>query len=271
MGPAGRMAMLDDFFSRALVGGIGVAIVAGPLGCFIVWRRMAYFGATVSHAALLGVAIALYWQFSTTIGVFAIALVIAPALLALERRSDLSADTLLGILAHGMLALGLVVAAVVPGLRTDLMDYLFGDILSVTRTDIAVIYAGAALILAALCKIWRSLLADTLSSDLAMAEGLRPERARLVYTILIAAVVAVAMKIVGVLLIISLMIIPAAAARSLARTPEEMAVLASLLGGIAVVAGLLASLWLNTQSGPSVVVAALALFLLSLLARLRHA
>ena len=263
--------MLDDFFIRALIAGVGVAVVAGPLGCFIVWRRMAYFGATVSHAALLGVALALYWEISITVGVFGVAVLLAPLLLLLERRSDLSTDTLLGILAHGMLALGLVVAAFVPGLRADLMGYLFGDILSVSRVDIAVIYAGGVMILALLRVIWRPLLAATLSADLAKAEGLRPERARFIYTVLIAAVVAIAMKIVGVLLIISLLIIPAAAARSLARTPEQMAALAALMGGLAVVGGLLTSLWLNTQSGPSVVVAALALFLLSLLARLRHA
>lgn len=263
--------MLDDFFIRALVAGIGVAVVAGPLGCFIVWRRMAYFGATVSHAALLGVAMALYWEISITIGVFAVAVLLAPLLLLLERRSDLSTDTLLGILAHGMLALGLVVAAFVPGLRADLMSYLFGDVLSVSRVDIVVIYIGGVLILAVLAMIWRALLAATLSSDLAKAENLQPERARFIFTILIAAVVAIAMKIIGILLIVSLLIIPAAAARSLARTPEQMAILAALMGGLAVVGGLLASLWLNTQSGPSVVVAALALFLLSLLARLRHA
>ncbi len=263
--------MFDDFFVRALVAGVGVALVAGPLGCFIVWRRMAYFGATISHAALLGVALALYWEISVTIGVFGVAVLIAPALLLLERRSDLSADTLLGILAHGMLALGLVVAAFVPELRADLMSYLFGDILSVSRLDIVVIYAGSVLILLVLRLIWRPLLAATLNADLAKAEGLQPERARFIYTILIAAVVAIAMKIIGVLLIISLMIIPAAAARSLAQTPEQMAFLAALMGGLAVVGGLMASLWLNTQSGPSVVVAALALFLMSLLARLRHA
>jgi len=189
----------------------------------------------------------------------------------LERRSDLSADTLLGILAQGMLALGLVVAAFVPELRADLMSYLFGDILSVSRLDIVVIYAGSVLILLVLRLIWRPLLAATLNADLAKAEGLQPERARFIYTILIAAVVAIDMKIIGVLLIISLMIIPAAAARSLAQTPEQMAFLAALMGGLAVVGGLMASLWLNTQSGPSVVVAALALFLMSLLARLRHA
>jgi zinc transport system permease protein len=232
---------------------------------------MAYFGATVSHAALLGVATALYWEISITIGVFAVAVLLAPLLLLLERRSDLSTDTLLGILAHGMLALGLVVAAFVPGLRADLMSYLFGDVLSVSRVDIVVIYIGGVLILAVLAMIWRALLAATLSSDLAKAENLQPERARFIFTILIAAVVAIAMKIIGILLIVSLLIIPAAAARSLARTPEQMAILAALMGGLAVVGGLLASLWLNTQSGPSVVVAALALFLLSLLARLRHA
>ena len=257
--------MLDDFFLRALIGGIGVALVAGPLGCFIVWRRMSYFGDTMAHSALLGVALALLLEVNITLGVFAIAAGGAMALVLLQRQAVLPTDALLGILAHSTLALGLVLVSFMAWLRIDLLAYLFGDLLAVTRTDIALIYGGGLAVLALLAAIWRPLLAGTVSEELAAAESLNPERARLIFMLLMAAVIAIAMKIVGILLITSLLIIPAATARRFAPGPEAMALIASLLGMLAVVLGLFGSLQFDTPSGPSVVVAALLLFLLSLL------
>ena len=267
--------MLDDFFTRAIIGGVGVALIAGPLGCFVVWRRMAYFGDTMAHSALLGVALSILLEINTTVGVFAVAMAIALGLLALMRQQTLSSDTLLGILSHSALALGLVAVAFMVTVRIDLLGYLFGDILAVSRTDIALIYVGGASVLAILALVWRSLLAETVSPELAAAEGLDPERARLVFVLLLAAVIAVAMKIVGILLITALLIIPAAAARQVARSPETMAVLAAALGSCAVLLGLYVSLTIDTPSGPSIVVAAMLIFSLGwtvrlLLARASH-
>lgn len=259
--------MLDDFFTRALVAGIGLAVVTGPLGCFIVWRRMAYFGDTMAHSALLGIALSFFFEINLMAGVFVVATVVSLALLVLERRRALSTDALLGILSHSTLALGLVMVAFMTWIRIDLMGFLFGDILAVSRTDIAVIYAGGALVLAALVWLWRPLLAATVNTEIAEAEGLRPERARVAFMLLMAVVIAIAMKIVGILLITSLMIIPAATARRFAATPEAMAVIASLAGAVAVAGGLFGSLRFDTPSGPSIVVAALALFLVSLVSR----
>lgn len=256
--------MLDDFFIRALVAGAGVALVAGPLGCFIVWRRLAYFGDTLSHAALLGVALAMLMQVDVTIAVFAVCAVVAVALFALQRRATLSADALLGILSHSALALGLVVLAFMTWLRVDLMGLLFGDILSVSKTDIALIWAGGAAVLAVLFLIWRPLFAATVSEEIAQAEGLDPARANLVFMLLLATVVAIAMKIVGVLLITALLIIPAATARRVSAGPEQMAVAASIIGVVAVAGGLFGSLRWDTPSGPTIVLAALAVFLVSL-------
>lgn len=256
--------MLDDFIIRALLAGIGIAIVAGPLGCFIVWRRMAYFGDTMAHSALLGVALALLLDISLTAGVFAVAVVVALALVALQNRNALPADTLLGILSHGTLALGIVTVASMSWVRVDLTSFLFGDILSVSRIDIAVIYATGTAILAVLYVIWRPLLAATLSAELAQAEGLSPQRTKLAFMLLMACMIAIAMKIVGILLITSLLIIPAATARRYAGTPEQMAILASVAGILAVGAGIAGSLGFDTPSGPSIVVAALLLFLLGL-------
>ena len=175
--------MFDDFLVRALLAGIGLALVTGPAGCFIVWRRLAYFGETISHSALLGVALAILFDFDLTIGIFAVASAVVLAMFYLERRDTLPTDTLLGLLAHGGLAVGLVTLSFFPNMRMDLQALLFGDILAVSRTDLALIWIGGALALGVLCLIWRPLLAATVSPDLAKVAGMNPERARLIFGI----------------------------------------------------------------------------------------
>lgn len=257
--------MLDDFFTRALIAGIGLAITTGPLGCFIIWRRMAYFGDTMSHSALLGVALALFFNINMIVGVFVVALSISMILLLLQRKQGLSSDSLLGILSHSTLALGLVMVAFMTWVRVDLMSFLFGDILSVSKMDILLIYGGGTVVLGILTFLWRPLLASTVNEDLARAEGMNPDLSQAVFMILLAVVIAIAMKIVGILLITAMLIIPAATARRFATTPEKMAVIASLTGSLAVTGGLFGSLHYDTPSGPSIVVAAFGIFMLSLL------
>ncbi|MFK4822413.1 zinc ABC transporter permease subunit ZnuB [Ochrobactrum quorumnocens] len=257
--------MFDDFFTRALIAGVGLALTTGPLGCFIVWRRMAYFGDTMAHSALLGVALALILDINLMIGVFAVSVAISAILLLLQKRHSLSADSLLGILSHATLSLGLVIVAFMTWVRVDLLSFLFGDLLAVSRLDIAFIYGGGILVLAVLAWLWRPLLAATVSEDIARAEGLNPAVSRIIFMLLLAIVIAISMKIVGILLITSLLIIPAATARRFASTPEQMAVMASAIGAIGVIGGLYGSVEFDTPSGPSIVVAALAIFILSLL------
>ena len=257
--------MLDDFFIRAIVGGIGVAVVAGPLGCFVIWRRLAYFGDTLSHSALLGVALALLLELNITFTVFCISVVVAMLLMLLQRRASLSSDALLGLLAHSALAVGLVVLAFMTWVRVDLMGFLFGDILAITRADLMMIWFGGGAVLIALIKIWRPLFAATVSYELATAEGTRPDFANIVFTVLLAAVIAVSMKIVGVLLITALLIIPAAAARRFSKSPEQMALIAIIIGVFSVWLGLSGSLEFDTPAGPSIVVAALSFFIFSIL------
>ncbi len=257
--------MLDDFFSRALIAGIGVALIAGPLGCFIVWRRLAYFGDTLSHAALLGVALALLMEINVTLAVFVVCVCVSMVLLVLQKRATLSADALLGLLAHSSLAVGLVALAFMTWVRVDLMGFLFGDILAVTPTDIAIIWSGGIGVLIILAMIWRPLFAATVNVELAQAEGMKPERANIIFMLLMAAVIAISMKIVGVLLITALLIIPAAAARRFATGPEQMAMLAAIVGVVAVFGGLFGSLEWDTPAGPSIVVAALGVFIVSVL------
>ena len=257
--------MLDDFFIRAIVGGIGVAVVAGPLGCFVIWRRLAYFGDTLSHSALLGVALALLLELNITFTVFCISVVVAMLLMLLQRRASLSSDALLGLLEHSALAGGLVVLAFMTWVRVDLMGFLFGDILAITRADLMMIWFGGVAVLIALIKIWRPLFAATVSYELATAEGTRPDFANIVFTVLLAAVIAVSMKIVGVLLITALLIIPAAAARRFSKSPEQMALIAIIIGVFSVWLGLSGSLEFDTPAGPSIVVAALSFFIFSIL------
>ncbi|MBF9034452.1 hypothetical protein HKCCE2091_09385 [Rhodobacterales bacterium HKCCE2091] len=254
--------MLDDFLFRAALAGIGVALAAGPLGGFVVWRRMAYFGDATSHAALLGVALALALSGPVFIGVLAVSLATA---LMVSRLSEtgLPADTGLGVIAHGALAFGLVAVSAIPGRQGDLTAWLFGDILAVTRGDLVIVWAGAAGVLALLAWRWQGLLTATVNPDLARAAGLDPRRETLVLTLALALTVAVAIKVVGALLIVALLLIPAGAARPLSRSPEAMAAGAAAIGAAATLLGLGMSLRLDTPAGPSIVCAAAVIFALT--------
>lgn len=255
---------MPDFLLNALLAGLALALVAGPLGSFVVWRRMAYFGDTLAHAALLGVAVGLLLDVNPTLAVTVGCVLLAVLLVTLQQRQPLAADTLLGILAPSTLSLGLVVLSFNREVRIDLLGYLFGDLLAVGPSDLLWIVAGSALVLACLLALWRQLLAVTVHEELAQVEGLPVAGLRLALVLLIALVIAVAMKIVGILLITSLLIIPAAAAQRHSRTPEQMAIGASLLGMLAVGGGLSLSWFEDTPAGPSIVVCAASLFLLSL-------
>ena len=261
--------MLDDFFIRALLAGLGVAAVAGPLGCFVIWRRLSYFGDTLSHAALLGVGLSFLFELNVTLSVFAVSALLSMLLIYLKGRTSLPSDALLGLLAHSVLAIGLVVLGFMTWIRIDLLSLLFGDILAVSRFDVLLVWVGGAIVMGGLIAIWKPLFADTVNSDLAMAEGKRPQIARIQFTLLLALVISISIKLVGVLLITGMLLLPAATARNLAFGPVQMAILSIFIGVAAVVGGLFSSLALNTPSGPSIITAALALFVLSLLP-LRH-
>ncbi len=254
--------MMALFWSAALAG-LGLALLAGPLGSFVVWRRMAYFGDTLAHSALMGVALGYLWHLDLNLAVVAVCLVLAVVVVVLRSNRRLADDTLLGILSHSTLSLGLVALAFAEGLRVDLMGYLFGDILAVEPADLLWIYGGGALVLALLAWIWRPLLLMTVSEELARAEGASLVRVQLVFMALMAVVIAIAMKIVGILLVTSMLIIPAATARGFARTPERMAAYAVGVGVLAILIGLSGAFWWDLPSGPAIVVASAALFLIS--------
>ena len=249
------MILLDSFLVRAALAGVGVALAAGPLGCFVVWRRMAYFGDATAHAALLGVTLALAFQLPIVIGVTATSLAMALTV-SLASGRIYAVDTLLGVAAHAALATGLVALSLLSGVRVDLAAYLFGDILAVTRADLAVIYCGALLVAALVAWRWRGMLLATLNEDFAAASNVDSRTERLILTLALAVLVAVSLKVVGALLITAMLIVPAAAARGFSRTPEAMAILAVVIGALSALLGLAGSWTLDTPTGPSIVVAA---------------
>lgn len=255
--------MIIDLLMWPAICGFGVALVSGPLGSFMVWRRMAYFGDTLGHAALLGVAAGVFFQVSPRWAVLISSVLLALMLVALQRQKMLADDTLLGILSHSALAAGLVCVGLLADTRIDLYTILFGDLLTARASDAIAIYVMALLILAVLSLYWQKLLSATLDEDLAKVEGIATEKLRTLLLVLTAVVVAFAMKVVGVLLITALLIIPAAASRRISKTPEFMAIGASVIGMVAVILGLAASYFIDSPAGPSIVLAASAQFALS--------
>lgn len=246
-----------------LFAGLALALAAGPLGCFLVWRRMAYFGDTLAHGALLGLALGALLQISPLLGVLLACVLIALGLHLLAQRRDLGNDTLLGVLAHSALAFGLLGVALIEGLRANLLAWLFGDLLAVTATDAWIIAAGALAALALLACSWRALLATTVHEDMARVEGVPVAAVKFLLSLALALVVALAMQVVGLLLVTALLLIPAAAARPFARDPAPMAVIAAVIGMVSVAGGLGASWWLDLPAGPAIVVTAALLFVLS--------
>ena len=257
--------MFDDFIVRAFAAGIGLAFITGPLGCFIVWRRLSYFGDTIAHSALLGVVIAYALDFNIIIAVFVVSCLLALSLLFLQRRTNLPDDALLGLLAHSVLAIGLVLLGILSFIRIDLMGLLFGDILSVNVTDLLFVWIGGGVVLIVLILIWRPLFAGTVNLELAKAEGLNPDLANAIFTLLIASVIAISIKIVGILLITGLLIIPASASRNLSSTPIQMAIISSIIGVASVVLGIQTSMIWNTPTGPTILTITLGVFILTLL------
>ncbi|MEH6455351.1 MAG: zinc ABC transporter permease subunit ZnuB [Cocleimonas sp.] len=254
---------MDDFLIRALLAGLLVAIIAGPLGVFILWRRMAYFGDTLSHSAILGVALGLMLSINVKVGILFSTLLVATLLIYSQRQKKLASDTILGIISHSALSLGLVLISFVEGVRVDIESWLFGDILAVSWNDLGFIALGVGIVTAVLLAIWKPLLSLTVHEELALVEGVNVTLISAIYTLLIAVLVAIAMKIVGALLITALLIIPAATSRQFAHTPEQMALLSIGIGMLAVILGLCASFYSDTPAGPSIVVSATVLFLMS--------
>lgn len=278
---------MPDFLINALVVGTLIAVVAGPLGCLVVWRRMAYFGAAIAHSALLGVALALLlgsylvsisgddmglaFRLGNSLvedpwpSVLLVSLLLAIGLLVLQRRHLLANDTLLGIVAHGSLAVGLLIIAAMATLRIDVMSYLFGDILSIDKKDLVVMALVSVLVIVMMARYWKPLLSSTVNMDIAVVEGVNVKRAELIFVLMLACVIALGMRVVGVLLIISMLIVPPATVRKMVSTPAQMAIGASVIGIIDVWLGLAFSWMADLPAGPSIVAVSMLFFILGML------
>jgi len=254
--------VIDEFLIRAFLAGAAVALAAGPLGCLVVWRRMSYFGDTIAHGALPGVAVGIALNFNPVIGVFAVAVLVAMLVLLFQRGRRIPSDAILGMLSHSALSIGLIALTFMRSLRIDLTALLFGDILALSWNEVIATGVGAAIVLALLSIVWWRLVAATADEDLAHAEGIPAAALSVLFMLMVAGVVALAINLVGVLLITALMVIPAITARRIARSPEQMALIAPCFGVLSVGVGLTLSLVVDTPSGPSIVTAEFALFLL---------
>ncbi len=261
--------MLDDFIIRSALGGLALALAASPLGCFVVWRKMSYYGDATAHSAVLGISLSLYFSVSIFLGVFLMAL-LASLMVTLFVNRYYSADTILGVFSHSTLAFGLIAVNVLPDQNVNLESYLFGQLLAVTKIDLVYIWGGALFILGLTFFRWRQLLISTVSEDLTFASGLNPKWEQWILNLGLAVLVAVAVKVVGILLVTAMLIIPPASARPLVRQPGAMVLISTIFGCLSVILGLLLSLYVDTPTGPSIISVAAIFFILSWIAVLMY-
>ena len=260
---------IEPFIIKGLISGVIVALVAGVMGCFVVWRRMAYFGDSLAHSALLGIALGIALGVNHNLSVIMLCSLFALILVWLQQKRIFATDTLLGILAHASLSIGVITISILEKI-IDLHSYLFGDILTVGNDQIWWLVIGGGSVLGVLTYNWSSLVLMTIDEDLAQAENVPVARYQMLLMFLMTIVVAISIKIVGILLIASLLIIAPAASRQLSKSPEMMAMIACLIGVISVVIGMYFSFELDTPSGPTIVAALAALFIISFpLSRIR--
>lgn len=247
-----------------ILAAVFLACISGPLGCFVVWKKMAYFGDTVAHAALLGVGLGVILSIATQISVIILCLLVAILVAYFNSKKYLSTDTTLGILAHGSLALGMLTVTVVSPTRINLQGILMGDLLTVGYSEALHVGILSIVIIALIVKLWRHFLMSAIDEDLATVEGYSPNKNQFLLTLTIALTIAFGIKLVGALLISGLLIIPAAGARKLSSSPEAMAITAGLIGLVSSVLGLISSAYWDLPAGPAIVCCALLIFIAAL-------
>ena len=255
--------MLDGFIINALIAGICVSIIAGGLGCFVVWKKMAYFGDSLSHSSLLGIAIGISLGLNFTIGTFITCIIFASLLTYLQNKNILSNDTLLGILAHAALSIG-IIAISISNQYVNLDAYLFGDILTVTEPETYWFISAAVLVFIILYIIWEKLVLMTIDENIAKSEGINTSLVHSIFLILLVIFVATCVKVVGILLITSMLIIPAAASRQITNSPTKMAFGSGLIAIASVFIGIFSSIIFDIPTGPSIIAILTIIFILTL-------
>lgn len=248
---------------KAMLVGIGIAIISGPMGSLIVWQRMAYFGDTLAHATLLGASIAAMLNINIYYGLIFTCVLIA-IILKLTSK-NFTNDTTLSILSHSILAIGLISATLIKDTRIDLLGYLCGDILSITNNDLLWILGMDIIVFSILILCWNKFVFLTINRELAMVEGINVNKLQWILIILISLIFAISIRLVGILLINSLLIIPCSIAKLWAKSPTQMAILGSIYGCLSIILGILASIYLDLPTGAAIVVTAALIFLINYL------
>jgi zinc transport system permease protein len=261
---------LDDFLLRALFAGLIMVVIAAPMGCLMVWQRLAFLSDTLGHAAVMGVGLGLMLQIEPLYGVLAVALVIVFSLSRVSHFNNALSETTLAIISHTGLAGGIILVGLLPAPTVNLEAILFGDLLATTRGDLLNLLLTTIVLLVLLLRYWRAFVAVSVSREIAQAEGIEVRRVQALMYVMIALLVAVMMKVMGVLLIAAMLVIPTSSARLFSRSPEQMVLISGLYGLAALGGGLTGSFQFDWQTGPAIVISATLLLLLTLAyARLR--
>ncbi len=254
---------MDDFIYRAIIASIGVSLIAGSLGCFVIWKRLSYFSDSISHSALLGVALGLATGLGINLGLVIVGGLFAVLIVVLQQKEFWSSDAVLGIFSHLSLSLGIVVLGIIGNQNTDYIAYLFGDILYITSKDLYWIFSVLIVVVTILVFNWKKLLLLTLNEELAKAEGINKLYYDLLFMFLIALAVSVSVQIVGVLLITSLLIIPPAISRVISNSPVTMILASMVVSIFSVLLGLYLSIDFDLATGPTIVITLGALFFIA--------
>ncbi len=266
--------MLDDFLIRSLLAGILMVLVAAPMGCLMVWQRLAFLADTLGHAAVLGVALGLVMSINPMMSVLLIILLVMVIMQLSQRRLHVSAgvlsESVLAILSYTGLSAGILILGVSGRSNVSLEAILFGDLLATSMQDLMFIGITVLILLGLLWKHWHSFVAVTVSPEIAQAEGISVQKTQLLLYLMIALLVAVMMKIMGVLLIGAMLVIPVNAARVFSRGPEQMVLISLGFGLISLFSGMFFSWQFDLQTGPAVVVVATLWLLLALLVQKRN-
>ena len=255
--------MIELFF-LGWVAGVLLTLVTGPLGSFIVWRRMSAFGDTLCHASLLGLAIGIALNVNPFYTVLCLLLLISSVIIFLEHISCFSLDTILGIITYSTLSLGMIIVSFMSeNTKISITNYFFGDLLKITFSDLIIIILLIIVVLFILIWNWKRMLFLTINSELAYVDGINITKIRLIFILITALTIAVSIKFIGSLVIAALLVIPAATAQKFAMSPENMAYIAILISILGVTSGMILSYFLNIPSNPSIVLFLSFLFLLS--------
>ncbi|MFT7086926.1 MAG: zinc transport system permease protein [Rickettsiales bacterium] len=258
--------MFEPLFIKALIAGIGVAIALAPIGVFVLWKKMAYFSDAISHSAIFGLAIATIIAVSPMYGIVLCAVIFCFLMFIIGKQNLYSIDSIIGITSATLLSIGMILLAFFPS-EIELEEYLFGDLLNLENYQITIIYAAAALVVLAISLWFKKLLLSTINPDLAKISGIKTENLELKFLLLTAIIVACLVKIVGIFLITSMMILPAAIGRNFSKTPTHMIFLSLAFAIFSIVGGLFFAVFFNLPSSPAIIGFSALILILSILSK----